>query len=471
MRRKIQLAIFALVALVALVASASAQFTGYVGIQSNVFEGLTNVTAAGTSAAIPNTGQGTHMLAYCIAGGGGTATAVAIQLEASMTGASGTFFAITTQGTATSGCNVQTGGEYFPYIRINLVTFTPNGTHLSAWYTGMAMASPFYTNQGGGGGSSNVTIVSPLDGSGYVEVDCKTGCSGASNPAAGPTGSAVPADGSYEAFNSGGNLVGVSSANPFPVTIISGSAGNPAAGATGSAVPADASYNGLNIGGTLRGQTGVNPTGSVYAAQMDITSLDGTALAAPSAYGTAPTGNVWGGNVFVTNVNANGQAAMSASAPVVVASNQSPIPVSQNNSSNSKTNPILTQAADGTNSVTLDPCAVNAGTPVNINLTASGQLITGTSGKQTYICALDVQDETAVSVALVEGTGTTCGTSTAGMGGGSTAATGWNFAANSGMVVGTGANWVRKTVTTGDNVCLLLSGTSQISGGLRYVQQ
>lgn len=41
------------------------------------------------------------------------------------------------------------------------------------------------------------------------------------NSAAGPTGSAVPADADYVGFNSGGNLVGVSSSNPLPVAITS----------------------------------------------------------------------------------------------------------------------------------------------------------------------------------------------------------------------------------------------------------
>ena len=57
-----------------------------------------------------------------------------------------------------------------------------------------------------------------------------------------------------------------------------GGGSNPAAGATGSAVPADASYNGVNVGGNLRGQTGVNPSGSVYAGQNDITSVNGTTV-------------------------------------------------------------------------------------------------------------------------------------------------------------------------------------------------
>lgn len=60
------------------------------------------------------------------------------------------------------------------------------------------------------------------------------------------------------------------------VAVVSGSTGNAAAGNTGSAVPTQADYGGVNIGGTLRGRTGVNPSGSVYAAQTDLTSIAGT---------------------------------------------------------------------------------------------------------------------------------------------------------------------------------------------------
>jgi hypothetical protein len=118
-----------------------------------------------------------------------------------------------------------------------------------------------------------------------------------------------------------------------------------------------------------------------------------------------------------------------------------------------------------------DPCAQIAGSSALINLTASGQVITGTASKQTYICSIDVVTATAQNIALVEGTGTTCATSIAGMAGGTTAATGWNFAANSGLVKGVGSNWVYKTATLADNVCLLLSSTGQTSGEIRYVQQ
>lgn len=47
-------------------------------------------------------------------------------------------------------------------------------------------------------------------------------------------------------------------------------------GATGSAVPANGVYQGINVAGNLRGQTGVNPTGTVYAAQTDLSSVAGT---------------------------------------------------------------------------------------------------------------------------------------------------------------------------------------------------
>jgi hypothetical protein len=63
------------------------------------------------------------------------------------------------------------------------------------------------------------------------------------------------------------------------VNVSAGSSGNAAASATGSAVPADADYQGINVAGNLRGQTGVNPTGSVYAAQTDLSSVGGTSVA------------------------------------------------------------------------------------------------------------------------------------------------------------------------------------------------
>ena len=71
-----------------------------------------------------------------------------------------------------------------------------------------------------------VTAPSPLDVQGTVsvgnfpatqDVNIVGGSSG--NAAASATGAAVPASADYIGFNSGGNLVGVSSSNPLPVDI------------------------------------------------------------------------------------------------------------------------------------------------------------------------------------------------------------------------------------------------------------
>jgi hypothetical protein len=118
-----------------------------------------------------------------------------------------------------------------------------------------------------------------------------------------------------------------------------------------------------------------------------------------------------------------------------------------------------------------DPCMINMRQNAIINLTASGQLITGVAGKQTWICGINFVTATAQNIALVEGTGSTCGTSTAGMAGGATAATGWNLAINAIYNSGSDNIWDYVTQTTGDNVCLLLSGTGQTSGVIQYVQQ
>ena len=108
---------------------------------------------------------------------------------------------------------------------------------------------------------------------------------------------------------------------------------------------------------------------------------------------------------------------------------------------------------------------------INISQTTGTQLITGTSSERIYICSLQLLSATAQNVALVDGTGTVCATGVAGMLGGSTAATGWNFAANNGLVLPFHRNGWSKTSSDADNVCLLQSGSGQISGSLSYVSR
>jgi hypothetical protein len=107
-------------------------------------------------------------------------------------------------------------------------------------------------------------------------------------------------------------------------------------------------------------------------------------------------------------------------------------------------------------------------TQKNISITADTQMITGTSAKHIYICQLNLLVSIADNVAVVSGTGTVCATGIAGVFGGTTAATGWNFAANGGISTGTGLGWVGRTVATGDNICILRSSAAQISGNIVY---
>ena len=124
----------------------------------------------------------------------------------------------------------------------------------------------------------------------------------------------------------------------------------------------------------------------------------------------------------------------------------------------------------------VDPCRALAKSFANINQTANAQhaqLVTGTAGKKVYVCSIHVVVAAATNVAVVEGTGSVCATGTAGVGGfgGATAATGWNFAANGGIALGSGVAAVGAEVTGGDNLCIFNSGSGQVSGGMSYVVQ
>lgn len=105
---------------------------------------------------------------------------------------------------------------------------------------------------------------------------------------------------------------------------------------------------------------------------------------------------------------------------------------------------------------------------VNVSTATTTLLITGVSGRHVRITSLDLITAAANNVALISGTGATCGTGTAGMNGGTTAASGWNFAANGGIAKGNGVGTVLQTVATGDSVCAVTSAATQLSGSIGY---
>ena len=104
--------------------------------------------------------------------------------------------------------------------------------------------------------------------------------------------------------------------------------------------------------------------------------------------------------------------------------------------------------------------------------TTALKLVALVSAKQVYICSINIVVAGANNVALVEGTKTTteCDTATAGLAGGTTAATGWNFAANGGLTQGTGIGVVAATATVAHDVCLFFSAATQVSGVISWTQ-
>lgn len=122
--------------------------------------------------------------------------------------------------------------------------------------------------------------------------------------------------------------------------------------------------------------------------------------------------------------------------------------------------------------VIANPCqtVVQTSTPINITTATTTRIVAPTSAKKTYVCAISFQATAADNVGVVEGTGGTCGASTAGVYGGTTAASGLNLAANQGFAWGNGSSAVMQTASANFDLCLITSANTNLSGHVRWVQ-
>lgn len=109
-------------------------------------------------------------------------------------------------------------------------------------------------------------------------------------------------------------------------------------------------------------------------------------------------------------------------------------------------------------------------TPFSQGSATTATLIAGVASKKIYICKMFLWSPTG-NIALVEGTGTNCATVSAGLMGGTTAATGQVFGTNSGFVLPADALPWAVTATAADNVCLITSGSGPASGVIVSAQQ
>lgn len=109
-------------------------------------------------------------------------------------------------------------------------------------------------------------------------------------------------------------------------------------------------------------------------------------------------------------------------------------------------------------------------TPKTISITTATTtlIVTGAGSQHVRICSIEMVTAIANNVALISGTGATCGTGTTGIAGGTTAANGWNFAANGGLTLGSGLGMVLRTTATGDSVCIITSAAGPLAGSISY---
>lgn len=105
---------------------------------------------------------------------------------------------------------------------------------------------------------------------------------------------------------------------------------------------------------------------------------------------------------------------------------------------------------------------------INISTVTTTLLVTGVAGRHVRICSMNIVTTLANTVALISGTGATCGTGTTGMNGGTTAATGWSFATNGGLTQGSGVGVINQTNAVADSVCLVSGVATQLSGRISY---
>jgi len=145
----------------------------------------------------------------------------------------------------------------------------------------------------------------------------------------------------------------------------------------------------------------------------------------------------------------------------------------QGNAVLSQTNPSWSRDSDGTRARILHPCEsiVQSYAPISITTATTTQIVAASASNKTYICSLFLTSAAADNVGIVEGTGGTCGTGTAGVIGGTTAANGPNFAANGGVMLQAGGkSSIAQTAGTNVGLCLITSAGTPLAGGINYVQ-
>ena len=136
-------------------------------------------------------------------------------------------------------------------------------------------------------------------------------------------------------------------------------------------------------------------------------------------------------------------------------------------------NATVIAGTDGTNTTVpyIDPCQREARTTyvVDIVTAATTEIANAVASEFFYICSVSLFSAGTQNVAIVEDDTDACASPTAGLNGGVTAAEGYNFTAQTGIVTGTGQAYVMRTATANRYLCIISSAAVQLSGTITYV--
>lgn len=252
-------------------------------------------------------------------------------------------------------------------------------------------------------GSERPLSVQILDASGN-QITSFGGSGG--NAAAGPTGSAVPTSADYTGFNSGGNLVGVSSANPLPVAqqgtaTVSGTV-------TANAGSGTFAENLTQVAGTSLGATAIVNYGSTPAAvavpavNAFITNTPAVTLSSTTITNTVAENltQVAGVNLGSTAVTNFGTAPAAAAVPGVNAS------IYAGTTGITATGSSLNVDVTNTVPVSGTVTANQGGAPWTVKPDGTAWTLTGTSANVDVTNTVPVSQSGTWNVGLQAGTNT-----------------------------------------------------------------
>lgn len=371
-----------------------------------------------------------------------------------------------------------------------------------AGFTPATTGTPISVTTGGVSGTlpAGITVIASNVGATNIAY-CKLGASAT-------TSDQAIQPGSWFAFTPGSatQLTCITSTSATTVNMVggsglpSGAGGGGSSGGGGGGAVTIADGADVNAGAVADAAATAGSTGTGSAKLRFITSILNTIssnIAAAIPAGTALIGKVGfdpttpgtTNGVSLAQVNAAttlaGNGATGTGSQRVTMANDNTIPTGWPSAANQTSWQSATGAAVPANAayhgvnvggnivgVVGDPCQTNAKTytPISITAATTTRIVSPTASKRTYVCYLFLTSAAADNVGIVEGTGGTCGTGTAGVLGGTTAANGPNFAANGGTAIGTGGFAAIATAGTNVDLCLITSAATPLAGHVTWVQ-